>query len=96
MGDPSTSLRVTMVSLSFRAPAVIPSLSRNPIGFALCFLVAAISGGPFDFAQGDNRAAVIPNECEESRRETAWVGGPFDYAQGDNLRDVSTALRVTT
>ena len=26
---------------------------------------------------------VIPNECEESRRETALVGGPFDYAQGD-------------
>ena len=24
--------------------------------------------------------AVIPNECEESRRETALVGGPFDFA----------------
>jgi hypothetical protein len=49
---------------------------RNPIGFALSFLVAAISGGPFDFAQGDNLRDVSTS--------LNMTGSPFGCAQGDN------------
>ena len=56
LGDPSTSLRVTLVSLSFRTN--VRNLIEKPLELGDPSTSLRVTGSPFDFAQGDN--GVIP------------------------------------